>query len=59
MRSMTSNAVDAGNMLDIKSITPLPQYLLSSPRLLPLGMLQPSVYARFLQLTRNLPKAPL
>ena len=44
-RSMSSTAVESGNMLDIKNLAPLPSYILSSPRLLPAGLLAPTVAA--------------
>jgi hypothetical protein len=43
-RSMSSTAVESGNMLDIKNLAPLPSYILSSPRLLPAGLLVSTAY---------------
>ena len=38
-RSMSSTAVESGNMLDIKTMCPLTEGTLNSPRLLPAGLL--------------------
>ena len=38
-RSMSSTAVESGNMLDIKTMCPLTEGTLDAPRLLPAGLL--------------------
>ena len=38
-RSMSSTAVESGNMLDIKGMHALPEYSIDTPRLLPIGLL--------------------
>ena len=38
-RSMSSTAVESGNMLDIKGMHALPEYTIDTPRMIPSGLL--------------------